>query len=57
MNHVMEALDREGIQKAALVVFEKNEPGNGFWEKMGFTTREDLVYRNKNIHELERIDT
>ena len=57
VNHAMEALDREGIQKAALVVFEKNELGNGFWEKMGFTTREDLVYRNKNIHELERIDT
>ena len=53
----MDALDKEGIQKAALVVFMKNEIGNGFWEKMGFTQREDLAYRNKNIHELTRIDT
>lgn len=52
-----DALDKEGINKAALVVFSKNELGNGFWEKIGFTGRDDLVYRNKNIHALERIDT
>ena len=40
-----------------LVAFEKNELGNVFWEKMGFIKREDLIYRNKNIHELKRIDT
>ena len=53
----MSALDAEGINKMALVVFKKNELGNGFWESIGFTDREDLVYRNKNIHELNRIDT
>lgn len=57
LKNAMEALDREGIQKAALVVFEKNHNGNAFWEKQGFTVREDLIYRNKNIHEFERIDT
>lgn len=51
------ALDMEGIKKVALVVFSKNEIGNDFWERRGFIAREDLVYRNKNIHELERIDT
>ena len=51
------ALDMEGIKKVALVVFSTNEIGNEFWEKRGFVVREDLVYRNKNIHELERIDT
>lgn len=51
------ALDMEGIQKVALVAFSKNDIGNEFWEKRGFATREDLVYRNKNIHELKRIDT
>ena len=40
-----------------MVTFEKNEIGNGFWEKIGFTERKDLVYRNKSIHELKRIDT
>ena len=53
----MEALEKEGIHKVALVVFGKNISGNNFWEKAGFTVRNDLVYRNKSIHELERIDT
>lgn len=53
----MDALEKEGINKVALLVFEKNEIGNAFWEKMGFSDRNDIVYRNKLIHELERIDT
>lgn len=53
----MKALDREGIQKVSLVAFERNEIGNGFWEAIGFTVRDDLVYRNKCLHELKRIDT
>lgn len=53
----VEALRTEGISKVALVVFERNERGNGFWERMGFTPRPDLVYRNKALVELERIDT
>lgn len=57
VNCAMEALEKEGINKVALVAFEKNEIGNGFWENIGFISREDLVYRNKNIHELDRIDT
>ena len=56
VNHVMKALEEEGINKTALVVFERNELGNRFWENMGFSVRDDLVYRNKNIHELKRIN-
>ncbi len=41
------ALETLGIQKAALVVFSDNENGNLFWEKVGFTIREDLTYRNR----------
>ena len=55
--HAMAALDKEGINKVALVAFQKNDLGNGFWEHIGFTERSDLVYRNKNIHVLDRIDT
>lgn len=51
------ALDKEGINKVALVAFKKNDIGNGFWENIGFIERNDLVYRNKNIHTLNRIDT
>lgn len=53
----MAALKARGIHKAALVVFARNEAGNLFWEKLGFTTREDLVYRNKAMAEMVRIDT
>lgn len=53
----MFALEKEGINKVALVVFERNELGNNFWENIGFVDRDDLIYRNKNIHVLNRIDT
>jgi len=49
VNAALAALKSEGITKAALVVFEKNDEGNAFWEKRGFTTRPDLVYRNKQL--------
>lgn len=54
---VLVALENEGITKVALVVFKGNQAGNGFWEKIGFTVREDLIYRNKSIAQMERIDT
>ena len=53
----MQELKKCGINKVALVVFDRNESGNAFWEKLGFTVREDLVYRNKAITETIRIDT
>lgn len=53
----MAALQRIGINKAALVVFDRNESGNDFWEKMGFTVRDDLRYRNKALADIVRIDT
>ena len=53
----MAALQNNGINKVALVVFDRNEIGNDFWEKMGFTVRDDLIYRNKALAEIVRIDT
>lgn len=57
VNAALDALAREGIHKAALVAFSRNAGGNAFWEKQGFTLREDLSYRNRALHELHRIDT
>lgn len=57
VDRAMKAFEDIGITKVALVVFEKNETGNAFWEKKGFTSRQDLVYRNKQITEMIRIDT
>ncbi len=51
------ALGGEGISKVALVAFAHNEAGNAFWEKQGFTVRGDLVYRNKALVQMTRIDT
>lgn len=52
-----DTLELEGISRAALVVFDRNETGNKFWENRGFTVRNDLVYRNKAVKEVVRIDT
>lgn len=57
VENAMSAMKNAGINKVALVVFDRNEGGNAFWEKMGFAVREDLVYRNKSITEMTRIDT
>ena len=57
VNEAMRALKLLCINKTALVVFSKNTDGNAFWEKNGFTLREDLIYRNKLITEMIRIDT
>lgn len=57
MERALKALKKEGISKVALVAFSKNKIGNDFWEKRGFQAREDLVYRNKALKEMERIDT
>ena len=53
----MIALTEQGINKVALVVFDRNETGNAFWEKQGFTVRHDLIYRNKALVDIQRIDT
>lgn len=53
----MAALRAEQISKVALVVFSRNEAGNAFWARMGFTAREDLSYRNKTLVEMIRMDT
>jgi ribosomal protein S18 acetylase RimI-like enzyme len=51
------ALRGEGIAKAALVCFKDNDTGNAFWEALGFSRRDDLVYRNREITALEYIKT
>jgi len=53
----IDALRAEGITKAALLVFARNEKGNAFWEKQGFILRTDVNYRNFEITLTERIDT
>jgi ribosomal protein S18 acetylase RimI-like enzyme len=49
------ALKAEGINKVALVAYQNNEQGNRFWEKQGYTTRDDLVYRNKSLNSANEV--
>ena len=51
------AFKAERINKVNLVAFAHNENGNAFWEKMGFTQRPDLIYRNRTLIDMIRIDT
>lgn len=53
----LKALKMQGINKVALLVFERNKDGNEFWENIGFTPRADVVYRNRAIADIIRIDT
>ncbi len=44
-----DALRDLGIAKVCLVAFADNEIGNAFWERVGFSARPDLVYRDKKL--------
>ena len=57
VQRALSALREEGISKTALLVFRRNEDGNAFWEREGFTQREDIVYRDKALMEVVRRDT
>ncbi|MBE5806810.1 MAG: GNAT family N-acetyltransferase [Clostridiales bacterium] len=57
LDRALRALKAEGINKATLLVFNRNEAGNAFWESRRFTARDDITYRNRALAELVRIDT
>jgi len=56
VNSAIEALESEGITKVALVSFTHNKSSNKFWDKRGFSVRNDLFYRDKSLIELKRIN-
>ena len=47
----MKALQEEEINKVSLIAFQKNEGGNQFWRKVGWTFREDLNYYDFTLNE------
>ncbi len=57
LKSALSALKEEDINKVALLVFNRNEAGNAFWERRGFTARNDVTYRNLALTEMVRIDT
>ena len=47
----MKALKEEKINKVSLIAFTKNDIGNAFWNKIGWTEREDLNYYDFTLNE------
>ena len=47
----MNALKAEHINKVSLIAFTKNDIGNAFWKKIGWTKREDLNYYDFTLNE------
>ena len=52
VNTAVDAIRNEGINKVVLVAFKTNTLGNSFWEKRGFSIREDLYYRDLRINNI-----
>ena len=51
------ALAAEGIAKVALVALASNAAGNAFWEHEGFAARHDIVYRDRVLRPMVRLET
>ena len=51
VNIALLSLKQIGITKVTLVVFKDNYIANKFWEKNGFTEREDLIYMDRKLIE------
>lgn len=45
----LEALDKAGIEKCHLFIFKNNRSGQQFWERLGWTAREDILINSKGV--------
>lgn len=49
--YCMNALKEEEINKVSLIAFTVNDVGNAFWNRIGWTRREDLNYYDFTLNE------
>ncbi len=49
VDHGLEALQAEGIQKCHLFIFRQNESGIAFWQAIGWTYRQDIRVMSAHI--------
>jgi len=49
--YCMNALKAENINKVSLIAFTRNDIGNAFWNRIGWTKREDLNYYDFTLNE------
>lgn len=53
----LDALRALGVSKAFLVAFRRNATSNAFWERMSFSERLDITYRDRALRDIVRSDT
>ncbi len=46
----MKRLKEEGVNKVSLIAFQSNAVGNQFWNKVGWTFRDDLNYYDFDLN-------
>lgn len=49
VEHSLDCLRREGIQKCHIFVYHENHPGMKFWEEIGYVARKDLILMSREI--------
>lgn len=49
--YCMNVLKAEGINKVSLIAFTANDVGNAFWNRIGWTRRQDLNYYDFTLNE------
>jgi ribosomal protein S18 acetylase RimI-like enzyme len=50
IERVVRSLAEAGIQKCHAMVFAANEAGRGYWKRVGWDEREDLVVFSRDVH-------
>lgn len=56
MDRVYEAMREQKIPKVFLVVYKDNDVGNALWDGLGYTVREDILYRDFVLMPMKRIN-
>ncbi len=56
VDQCLSALQREGIRKCHIFVYNQNQDGMAFWKSVGWTPRSDLSLISKNIETVAAAD-
>lgn len=56
VEHAMDALRKEGINRITLIAFRSNKGGNEFWKEIGWNFRSDVNYYEAILTEGNQIE-
>ena len=57
IDRALEAFKGVGIKMAALLVYRGNDAGNALWDCEGFSRKDDILYRTKELCKIVKIRT